>query len=235
MEFINYKVGECIQFSTPSSNNIPSVRFGVIVGAVDSNNMKVTILSETAAVIDRLFSMHVLEETQVTVTVAKDSIVKNILVLCEKYYDAGGGGVRKFDATVDIFEGMKDIYAVANTNTRACFTLPNALYVCSRRDLKNVSLESLSVYDERSTLEMHLCLTSLTRKIQSGLRSVQVKRQKIFTTEECSFSLYFIHYLRNLLLKCGCVEENVVSRSNTQDKHCLVRDAIIKETFIGIL
>jgi hypothetical protein len=88
MEFINYNVGECIQFSTPSSNNIPSVRFGIIVGAVDSNNMKVIILTLTAAVIDRLFSMPVLEETQGTVTVAKDSIVKNILVLCERYYDA---------------------------------------------------------------------------------------------------------------------------------------------------
>ena len=71
---------------------------------------------------------------------------------------------------------------------------------------------------------MHLSLTSLTRKIQSGLRAVQVKRQKIFTTEECSFSLYFIYYLRNLLLSCGGVEENVVRRSNTQDKHCLVGD-----------
>ena len=121
-----------------------------------------TILSETAAVIDRLFRMHVLEETQVTV--AKDSIVKNILVLCEKYYDAGGGGVRKFDATIDVFEGMKDIYAVANTNTRACFSLPNTLYVCSRRDLKNVSLESLSVYDDHKYMHhaTHLDIKSCT-------------------------------------------------------------------------
>ena len=58
--------------------------------------------------------------------------------------------------------------------------------------------------------------------MQSGLRTVQIKRQKVFSTAECSFSLYFIWALRDLLLKCGG-NEAVLRRSDTQDKHCLVK------------
>ena len=116
MEFINYREGECIKFTSPT--NASSFKLGVIIEGTE-NNITVALLNITGTVIDRLFNMQILEETQETVTVAKTSIIKNVLVLSEKYFDN-----RKMDP-IDYFEGMTDIYAVSNSS-RSSFSLPSA-------------------------------------------------------------------------------------------------------------
>ena len=60
MEFINYRVGECIQFTSLSPDNVSSIRFGVIEDVVAGDNVKVTTMRLNGMVIERLFCMHVL-------------------------------------------------------------------------------------------------------------------------------------------------------------------------------
>ena len=79
---------------------------------------------------------------------------------------------------IDYFEGMTDKYAVSNSS-RSSFSLPSALNVCRKKDFKNFPL--LSTYDERSTLEMHLSMSNLIRRMQAALRSVQARRQRIYS------------------------------------------------------
>ena len=67
MEFINYREGECIKFTSPT--NASSFKLGVIIEGTE-NNITVALLNITGTVIDRLFNMQILEETQKTVTVA---------------------------------------------------------------------------------------------------------------------------------------------------------------------
>ncbi len=58
---------------------------------------------------------------------------------------------------------------------------------------------------------------------------MRINKQIIYTTEECSFSVYFIYYLRNLLLtRCGGIETSSL-RSNTHDKQCLVVNGYVNE------
>ncbi len=48
--------------------------------------------------------------------------------------------------TVDSFEGMEDIYAVEDTNTRDCFKVPSIMNFASLRDLKCLSHASMGSY-----------------------------------------------------------------------------------------
>ena len=47
--------------------------------------------------------MQVVEETDETVTVGKNSIIKNALVLRGKYYNAGAGGIKSLPVALLMF------------------------------------------------------------------------------------------------------------------------------------
>ncbi len=116
--------------------------------------------------------MPILVEDQEFEVVNKGSVMNNILVLCEKFYNFGASTIKKSATCVDIFEGMKHFYAVANTNAQGCFKIPAIMDFTTKRDLKSVSYLSVAAYDDKSTFVMHLSMTSLIRRLQSGLRTV---------------------------------------------------------------
>ena len=196
MDHIILRVGESVKYSSMSLRKESTIRIGVIDAVEGVGSIRVTIFNGSDTVIPALFSsLPLLIEGNVSEVVPVSAVMKNVLILCQRFYSTGNGSIN--EVTVDSFEGMQDIYAVADTNTRDCFKVPSLMNFASRFQ---VSHASVGAYEDKTSLKMHLSMTTLIRIMQSTLRVMRINKQKIYTTEECSFSVYFIYYLRNLLL-----------------------------------
>ena len=138
MAYVNYRLGECIKYtSTSVITGSTVIRLGVISAVEGTDSIIVTRLNVTDIQIPTQFcSISLLNEGDVPApeVVLKAATITNILVLCQRFYNTGQGL-----GMVDCFQGMSDIFAIADSSTRDCFKIPHVMNVASLSDLKCIS------------------------------------------------------------------------------------------------
>ena len=106
MAYVNYRLGECIKYNSPSVKNGSTVRLGVIEAFEGNDSIKVLILNVTDREIPTQFcKISLLIEGLVSEVVPKAAAITNILVLCQRFYNTGQGAFNRI--MVDSFQGMQ--------------------------------------------------------------------------------------------------------------------------------